>query len=55
MSLREEDIVQTAKALRMQVRQLAGLQCDWERASNEMRAWYLMLAKRAEGLEEKLQ
>lgn len=53
--MHEEDLVQTAKELRAGVRKLAGLGLDWEKASREMRAWYMMLAKRAEGLEEKLQ
>jgi len=53
--MREEDIVQTAKEIRRDMRRLAGLALDWEKASPAMKAWYLMLAKRAESLEEKLQ
>lgn len=53
--LREEDLVQTAKEFRTQIRARAGLRCDWNKASKEMQAWYLLLARRAEGLEEKLQ
>jgi hypothetical protein len=49
--LREEDVIQTAKEIRRDVRRLAGLELDWEKAGAEMRAWYIMLARRAEGLE----
>ena len=53
--LRDADIVATAKELRSMVRKTAGLDTDWDKADAGMKAWYIMLAKRAEGLEEKLQ
>jgi hypothetical protein len=55
MPLSESELWQTAKELRAQVRQRAGLATNWEKMSEGMRAWYLLLARRAEGLEEKLQ
>ena len=51
LALSEEELLKTAKELRTQVRKLAGLECDWEKASPKMKTWYLMLARRAEGLE----
>ncbi len=55
MPLSETDLLQTAKELRGQIRRRAGLALDWEKASREMQAWYLLLARRAEGLEERVQ
>lgn len=52
---REEEIVATAKELHRMVRGLANLPADWAKQSEGMKRWYMMLARRAEGLEEKLQ
>lgn len=52
MSLSENDLLETAKEIRKQVRARAGLELDWDKASPAMRAWYLMLARRAEGVEK---
>lgn len=49
------ELVETAKEIRKMVRGLAGLSEDWEKATSEMQSWYLMLAKRAEGIEEQVQ
>jgi hypothetical protein len=51
--MREADLLATAKELRSQIRQRAGLEAAWERASVEMQNFYLMLARRVEGLEAK--
>lgn len=51
MSLSESALLDTAKELRAQIRGRAGLKCDWDKADSSMRAWYMMLARRAEGLE----
>jgi len=51
VSLSEQALLDTAKELRAQVRQQAGLQADWNKITPEMKAWYLMLARRAEGVE----
>ena len=51
--MREADLLATAKELRSQVRSRAGLEGDWPRASAEMQQFYLMLARRIEGLETK--
>ena len=55
MSLSERDLLDTARELRSQVRARAGLSAAWEQASEAMRNWYVLLAKRAEGLEERKQ
>lgn len=44
--LTEEELLNTAKMLRKTVRQKAGLTLDWDKASVDMRSWYLTLAKR---------
>lgn len=44
--LTEEELLNTAKMLRKTVRQKAGLALDWDKASADMRKWYIMLAKR---------
>jgi hypothetical protein len=53
MALSERDLLDTARELRAQVRARAGLAADWEQASAAMRDWYLRLARRAEGMEQK--
>ena len=53
MALSERDLLDTARELRAQVRARAGLPANWEQASEAMRGWYLMLARRAEGMEQK--
>ncbi len=53
--MREADLLATAKELRSQIRLRAGLEADWNRATLEMQNFYLMLARRAEGLEAKEQ
>jgi len=55
MSLSERDLLETARELRSQVRARAGLPAAWEQASESMQNWYVLLAKRAEGLEERKQ
>ena len=52
--MREEDLLATAKELRQQIRSRAGLDgWPWERASKDMQSFYLVLARRIEGLEPK--
>ena len=51
--MREADLLATAKELRSQIRTRAGLEGGWEKASTEMQSFYLMLARRVEGLEPK--
>ena len=51
MALSEKDLLDTARELRAQVRGRAGLPAAWDRASESMRNWYVLLALRAEGLE----
>ena len=55
MALSEKDLLDTARELRAQIRARAGLPAAWEKASAAMRDWYLHLARRAEGLEERRQ
>ena len=50
--MRETDLLATAKELRSQIRTRAGLDADWQKATYEMQQFYLMLARRAEGLKE---
>lgn len=52
---REEEIVATAKEIYRLVREVAKLPADWQKQSESMKRWYMMLARRAEGLEGKLQ
>jgi hypothetical protein len=49
--MREADLLAAAKELRSQIRQRAGLSTDWNKASREMQDFYLMLARRVEGVE----
>jgi hypothetical protein len=51
--MREEDLLATAKELRSQIRSRCGLDAHWERASKDMQSFYLVLARRIEGLEPK--
>lgn len=51
--MREADLLATAKELRSQIRTRAGLDGSWEKASHEMQQFYLVLARRVEGLEPK--
>ena len=49
--MREADLLATAKELRSQIRTRCKLDPSWEKASHEMQQFYLMLARRVEGLE----
>ena len=49
--MREADLLATAKELRSQIRTRCGLDANWNKASLEMQNFYLMLARRVEGLE----
>jgi hypothetical protein len=51
--MREADLLATAKELRNQIRIRCGLDASWNKASVEMQNFYLMLARRIEGLEPK--
>jgi hypothetical protein len=51
--MRDSDLLATAKELRSQIRQRCNLNADWNKASLEMQNFYLMLARRIEGLEPK--
>lgn len=52
---KEEEIVATAKEIQRHVRGVANLPCDWNKQSEEMKRWYMMLARRIERLEDKVQ
>jgi hypothetical protein len=49
--MKQADLLETAKELRTQVRAKAGLLPLWDDASQSMQDFYLMLARRAEGLD----
>lgn len=53
--MREEELVATAKEIYRMIRELARLPVDWNKQPESMKRWYMMLARRAEGLEGKLQ
>ena len=48
--MREADILATAQELRSQIRLRAGLANNWPLISEELRQFYLMLARRTEGV-----
>lgn len=43
----QNDINVLAQEMRFMIRQKAGLNCDWDKASDGMKEWYRMLAERA--------
>ena len=51
--MKEADLLATAKELRSQIRLRCGLDPDWSKASPDLQQFYLLLARRVEGLETK--